>query len=523
MTGLRPNPPRARVVLLGAAVVAAVLAVYLFRVDSVAGLIVDDAWYVLLARSLASGERFGMVNSVFDNAVTPYPPGFPLILSIVFRIAPHFPQNVWLLKSVSIAAMVGVGFLAYRYLADQRGLIRQIALISAVAIVLTPAFVFLATSTLMSECVFTFVQLFAVVLLESRRDGVHVRRNTLLAGGAAAMTVLIRSAGIAVVAAGLAYLCYQRQWGRALVFAATVLVCMSPWLWYSSLHAPTKAERLEIGGGHALSYEQNFWLRRASDATSGTVTVAELPARVAANLLHIGVRDVAGVITPTLFRGPTESGMEVIALGDGESPGTMGSAVGTMIVSLALCGLVILGFAIAVRRGVTAAEILVVLSLTIIVLWPFGPYRFFLPLTPFLVLYLVLGIQRLVPPPAVLRIVLLAVVGLQVLDHVQYAAARRAGTTAWEEWGGEVDAVLQWMNGHLTESGHVATGNEPLVYLRTGRRTMASDYETANRQRWKQMYVRYGVYLDRAALPNDSGPSRILYRSPKHRLTVVEY
>ena len=513
---------RARVAFLTAGVVAAVLAIYLLRVDHVAGLIVDDAWYILLARSLARGERFGMVNSVFENGVTPYPPGFPLVLALVFRIVPEFPQNVWLLKSVSVAAMLGVGYLSYWYFTSQRGLTRQVALLCAIAVVATPAFVFLATSTVMSESVFTLVQLAVVVLLGARTED-RARRNTVLAGIAGAAALLIRWAGIVVIVAGVSYLVVGKQWRRVMLFVVTALVCVSPWLWYSGRHSPSAAERIAIGGGHALSYGQNFWLREASNATSGSATAAELPARVAENALLVAGRGMAALVVPTLFRGATESGMETIALGGAGSPGTMGSAAGTQLVSLALTLVAVIGFGVTLRQGATVAEFLVVLTLGMIVLWPFGPYRFLLPLAPFLVHYLVVGVQRLRPAPAVLRIALLSVVGLHLMDHVQYIVARQASATAWEKLGGDVDDVLDWMNAHLTEPGNVATSNQPLVYLRTGRKTIAIDRATLNRERWTQLSIRYAVYLDRVGLPSPSGRQRILHRSPRYGLAVVEH
>src|SRR5688572_21937106 len=124
MTESATSSSPARTVLIGFIIAVAVLAIYLSRLDQVAGLVVDDAWYVLLARTLATGEPFGMVNSPVPGSITPYPPGFPFVLSFVFRIDPNFPQNVWLLKSVSIAAMLGVGVASYWYVTRQRGVAR---------------------------------------------------------------------------------------------------------------------------------------------------------------------------------------------------------------------------------------------------------------------------------------------------------------------------------------------------------------------------------------------------------------
>ena len=92
-------------ILLGALAVASV---YVLRVDAVVGMMVDDGWYVMLAEALATGQGYRLVNAPGSEFILPgYPPGFPALLSLVFRAQPSFPANLWLLKAVSVAAMLG--------------------------------------------------------------------------------------------------------------------------------------------------------------------------------------------------------------------------------------------------------------------------------------------------------------------------------------------------------------------------------------------------------------------------------
>src|SRR6185295_6132397 len=158
-----------------------VLAIYLLRLDRTAGLIYDDAWYVLFGQALARGEGYTLANAPTPGILPPnYPPGFPAILSIVFALTAGFPGNVLLLKAVSVIAMLGVGVVSYRYFLHYRKLPQPLALALAVAVFITPAFVFLATSTVMSECVFTLVQLLAIVVLDRSVAGSEPRRDTIL-------------------------------------------------------------------------------------------------------------------------------------------------------------------------------------------------------------------------------------------------------------------------------------------------------------------------------------------------------
>src|SRR6188508_2409944 len=94
---------------------AVALTTYIQRLDRTVGMFVDDAWYVLLAKAIATGHGFTAINSPTPGILPLFPPGFPALLALVFRIAPDFPQNLWLLKSVLIAAMMGVGLVTYWY------------------------------------------------------------------------------------------------------------------------------------------------------------------------------------------------------------------------------------------------------------------------------------------------------------------------------------------------------------------------------------------------------------------------
>ena len=165
-----------------AALILSAVALYILRIDDVAGIIGDDAWYVVLARAIAEGHGPRLISSAGTEFLsTVYPPGFPAILSLVFLVSPQFPDNMALLKGVSIAAMIGAGVLTFSYAAHHRHLPRAVALVVAIATVLTPALVFLATSTLMSEPVFLFIQLGAVLLVERTARALDDRVGSRLA------------------------------------------------------------------------------------------------------------------------------------------------------------------------------------------------------------------------------------------------------------------------------------------------------------------------------------------------------
>jgi len=72
------------------------LAIYLLRLDSLAGMFIDDAWYLLLGKALATGHGYTLINSPSPGIMPEYPPGFPALLALIFRIYPSFPANLWI-------------------------------------------------------------------------------------------------------------------------------------------------------------------------------------------------------------------------------------------------------------------------------------------------------------------------------------------------------------------------------------------------------------------------------------------
>lgn len=519
--------PRSPAKAIGCAVIAlAIVTVYVLRLDGAAGLMVDDAWYILLAKALADGSGYRLISSATPAILPSYPPGFPAILSLVFRTNSEFPDNVWLLKTVSIAAMIGVGLVTYLYAHRDRGLPRQLAAGTAIAVATTPAFVFLATSTVMSECVFTLTQLATVVLVHRSGETRSPRSRwtlVIFAAIAAAGSVLLRSAAVALVVAAALWFFKERLWKCGLLFAAVVGVTLAPWALYARAHTPTSAERAAHGGAVVYGYMDQFWMRWAGTPEMGEVTAADLPVRVQTNVIDVFGRDVGGILMPVLFRGPAESGQEVLALGGtvGIAAASMGGATATIIISSILSSLIVLGFIQMVRR-LTVAELLVPISLAIVLLWPFWSFRFVLPLTPFLFLYFLRGLHALASV-RVARIALLSIVGLNVYDNAGYIVRTRGGASSGVEWlahARDVDDALAWMSRSLAPQGGLATTNPALVYLRTGRKSIAFDNPRVDWSSWRQRGVRYVACLLPLEVPA-SAEYRVLYKSPG-RLWIVE-
>ncbi len=501
-----------------AAIAAGGVAIYALRLDHAVGLLVDDSWYVVLTKALAEGQGLRLVSSAAAQILPAVPPGFPAILSPVFLINPSFPGNLIWLKLISVLAMLAAGVVCWLDLTRHREVPPPQALLLTAATLITPALVFLATSTVMAECVFTFAQLLTVFLVErARRGSDDSNGRAVIAGLAGAAAILIRVPGAAVVAAAIVYLVVGGRWRQAAVLGVTVAVCVAPWFWYAQAHQPTAEERLAHGGTIAFSYQQLVAMRRPGDVRSGEITPADRVVRAQRNIAGILSRDVGGILIPAFYRGPSESGQEVLSIVGGTAQvGSMGRGAAIAAMSLVLSGVMLIGWLGARREWLSMPALLTGASLALIVLVGSQTFRYLVPLAPYLLLFLWRGLGR----GAVARIAVLCLLGFNLLDHTYYIHQKLTGTPGWLADAAAIDEVLDWMSANVTEPGAVASNNPGLVFLRTGRKAVAN--ANPSRSAWQALGVRYVVALHPAEEPQPTLGPKTLFRTANGRLWIVQ-
>ncbi len=507
-----------------AAVVIVFFVIYQQRLDHVVGLIVDDAWYVLLAKSLATGQGYSLINSPSPGIMPFYPPVFPFLLSLLYRLSPNFPNNLWLLKSLSIVAMGGAGVLTYYYFHRYRQVPRWVALGIAAHTAIYPALVFLATSAVMSECVFTFIQLAAVILIErcvSEKEKTNHWRWALLGGLLTALALLTRPAGLGLAIGGVLYLLKEKLPRTTAVFAVTVALLAGCWMLYARAHAPTQAQRDEQRANIVQPYGTQLFQKTAGQPLSGTITAADLPDRIFNNLTEIVRYDMGGLAFYSMFR-PLEPGESL----------RVGAESRTL--SYALSALALFGFIALCRKRATLAELMLPFALLTMLVWGWEQFRLLLPLTPFLIFYLLAGTAELVALYQKLTgednlsrrwIVATALIWLFVAASVygNYEFINRKQDPSpilgskWQRAFTENEALIKYCAENLPKDAVLAAQNPALVHLYTGHKTVAVDEPATAWENWKKLNVRYLVWTSPYPLPltmPNENKFRVAYRQP---------
>lgn len=506
------------------AMTVAVLAVYLLRLDDVAGLYKDDAYYMVLAQSLAHGRGYALISAATAPILPGFPPGFALLLAPIFAVFPVYPDNLVWLKALSIAAMVGTGLLTFRYLHVYRDLGQGRAAAIAALTTLTPGLVFLATSTVMSECVFTLALMGSAVALERAAltaDPRQSRRGIIIAALVTTAAWLIRSAGIALVGGGVLFLLWRRGWRAAAGFLVVCALSYAPWALYSATHSPTLDERAAHGGDVVRAY-------RPPQA----IGVAALGRRVATNAVNVFGRDLGAMIFPAGYRGSDESGLEALVLtgAAGLEAGSMGIGAPLVAASSIIASFVILGALTMARRRIGVAEVFCVLTIAmLLVVTREAVYRYMLPLTPFVISYFLAGVEvtaarlRAGTGPAAFRIAAASLLFFLIAEHGRYIWQVRQGPPPpWLQDAREVRLVTDFVNAHLPVDAKIASTNPGLTYLLTGRKAVVYDGLAGSERRWRTEGIGYAVALHVVPEPSQSEGYRPLFESPRLKLWVKQ-
>jgi len=305
----------------------------------------DNAGYLSLAHSLATGA--GYVEA-WDPALAPhtkYPPLYPALLAGAMGLG----AEAWItFKLLSLLLVTVSVTLCFAWVRDRHGVVMATGVSAVLAF--SPAFLW-STNWILSDPLFLALTL-ACLWSFHRSEHVAVPSRWILAGCVfAILSTFTRTAGLPLVLAVGAALGLARHW-RALVGFVVAFVAPSVFWWLRSRE-----------GGEA-QYVSEFWMINPYQPDLGQAGIGDLVARVLENL----------------------QGYVLVHIPAGLSPWSGGAltALGLVLMATALAGWV-------ARIGVrwTVVELFTPLYFGLILLWPavWSGDRFALPLYPLVLFY----------------------------------------------------------------------------------------------------------------------------------------
>lgn len=459
----------------------------------------DAGVYYVLGTSLAEGRGYRLLNEPGEIQAIQYPPLLPLFVAAHQRVAgTSDPAIAGHLLRLSYFAL-SLAFIAAVYLLGRH--------------VLTPGWAFLATllvllhvqTTWMSELLFAelpFALASVLFLLAVRAKG---RLPRSFAGLLAVSCFLLRSTGIAVLAAWVLESVSKRRFKEAAVRAAIALVPVVGWQAYIG-HVTRSAEYARPAYEYQRAGYQNYNVSYVDNVMYVDPFQPELGKETLGSLLRRFARNVT--ILPEYLGGAVSVSQEAIGawreriaavLGQSLAPASMTGVPLVFLGALVLCGVVVL----AVRGEVlTAWYVVGSCGLSCLTPWSSEFTRYLWPLTPLLAIALITTVVcvrrwclirtsrrwRGVVTGVVVALSL-GVVSAQSYAVVKYLGSRRAASYrdatgqqheyalfSYDDWPGH-DAALDWLRAHSGPRDVVATSTPHWAYLRTGLRSVYPPFE----------------------------------------------
>ena len=421
----------------------------------------DDGFYVILAKSIATGHGYRNLNLPGAPFATHYPPGYPLLLAALWRIWPAFPANVILFKLANVAFLALIAAFGFRHGRERMGLGVAASFTATVLGTATTPALYLS-SMVLSEPMFLALALLFLVWAERvvARDGPDTS-GALSLGVCAGLLFLVRSQAIAMIAATVIAYAFRRRWRESMGALAAAGLVVLPWLIWVAAH--------DMAVPHLLRGDYGSYFAWFVDGIRerGVGLVFEATRR--------NVPDILAHVAHRL-----------------SAPGL---AIPGIVASLCVGVLGIPGmFRLARRAPVTLVFLLAYLGL--VAIWPFPPARFVLGVWILVMLVLACGAEVLFDGSAiadrwkdrrasqavravgaVASLVLLA--GAVAYNVRGYQ--RRWWASTEEQSARWILPKVMWVRANTDTSAVIATDHdEAAVYLYTGRRSVPVTTFTAS-------------------------------------------
>jgi len=402
----------------------------------------DDAIYTLLAKALATGDGYRMINLPGAPHATHYPPGYPFLLSMLWRIAPGFPDNVVVFKFANAALLAIAAGGLYRFLRTRLEFgVHAAAVVAAVG---TASIMTLHLAGLvLSEPLFLAVFFLSLPVIERAAEGSRIR-DALTAGLLLGALAMVRTIGAVAIGAMVLVLLFRRRPLAALGVVAGSALFLVPWqLWVSAY----QGEVAPILSGKYGSYGP--WM--VDGYREGGLSFARDV--VIQNFAGMG-NSLSYVLMPVQRSWP-----RILSL-------------------LLLLPVIAIGFVALVRRAPVLAGFFA-LYLGVIIVWPFHPHRFLIALWPILVIVLAAATRAIWQWSAIgpsrqgARMAGLAAIAFLAIGHAAYnreGYAERTWTDLQRRAGESVKPLVQWVAKYTRPDDVLATEHDVVVYLYTGRR-----------------------------------------------------
>lgn len=415
----------------------------------------DSTQYVIGAKSLAEGTGY-MDISMPEPAAFVYPPLYSVILApVVFFFGTDYFAARLLSLIFTVLSILPAYLIARRFFGG------TISLLISAAFALNLVVLWYSHRVL-SDALFLFISLVAVLMLMRVWSGARGYFYALAAAVFVALAWLTRSAGVALcLAAGVSFLMRRNLAALALLAIVMSLPFLS-FLAYSDL--------AKEGGANV--YTGQFFLEDVGDPLSRKLSVPEAAARLVFSIIPARAYFYFLISIPQAAFPPLDI-MDWFFGGSMLAP----------LLGLFVFAAVAFGFAVQARRGVSPLHFYFLFYMAVILTWiswdPAAVDRFILPIVLFLIIFFAEGIRAIslkisLPPGftaghAVAAALLVCIIASAGSDAYYLSTVRqRTFDTKYADFLG----ANEWLASHAAPGEIVWSSMPQRTFLLTGLRSI---------------------------------------------------
>lgn len=197
----------------------------------------DDGLYFTAAKSLAEGHGYRILSVPGEPYQTKYPPLYPLLLAVAWKIDPVFPHNLGI--AVAVNWILWLMFLSIAFLFIRScGLRRQARWAAWALIAISPMCAYIGLH-LLSETLFSALLFAALLCAERSPSSRNAILSSMLAGLLGGAAYLTRSAALPLLLAAPPVYLWRKQYARAISFFSAMAPFIAGWaIWTGSHRTP---------------------------------------------------------------------------------------------------------------------------------------------------------------------------------------------------------------------------------------------------------------------------------------------
>ncbi|MBA2623550.1 MAG: hypothetical protein H0U88_08045 [Chthoniobacterales bacterium] len=490
---------RFKVILLGL-LLATAMSSWVFRLTGPIDLRADAGVYFILGSSIAQGKGYRLLHEPGEIRATQYPPLMPILVAVhQVMLGSNDPALVGYALRLT-ALFTYLAFTTATYIAV-RQLLPTMAALAVVLLTLLSFYAYFMSNLLMPEIMYAGITA-VFISLNTRSSRKSSRSRELLSFCLATAAFGLRTIGVALYAAWVGEAILKRDLRQAFMRLTLSAIAIGAWQTYvryvearEDYLVPVYEYQRAPYLFYNVSYFRNVLL---SDpfSQSARVNATDLLKRIGGNVRRLPVALAEAATAERHIWLPVWTGQYTR-----KWPRALDLALGTLGLAI------VAGLIIQVAQGYFVVPLYVAATIIMVctVPWPVQLPRYLWPLTPFLLTGLIFFLLRVQER---LQVVLLRMprytryltvsVPLTCLLTQQATVFYRAHTSwlvdaVYRDQAGAtirqrvfgyfpsdlaIDQASDWLGQHAQAGEVVATSSPPLVFLRTGLKSVMPPFET---------------------------------------------